>query len=73
IGYNPTPVVCPYQDESQRLSVKNLIRNLSRENPMVYTNLFKALHTNAVGELWPPTASREEMKELHKKFFGSKH
>jgi tRNA 2-thiocytidine biosynthesis protein TtcA len=72
MGYNPPSTPCPQQDETQRLSVKNLIRSLSRENPMVYTNLFKALHRNAVGELWPPTASKEEMKELHKMFFGDK-
>lgn len=71
IGYNPSHNPCPAQDETQRLAVKELIRSLSRENPMVYTNLFKALHTNAVGELWPPTASKQEMKELHKIFFGS--
>jgi tRNA(Ile)-lysidine synthase TilS/MesJ len=74
IGYNPPENPCPAQDETQRLAVKELIRNLSRENPMVYTNLFKALHFNAVGELWPPTASKEEMRELHKVFFrGDEH
>lgn len=69
LGYNPPPNPCPGQAKTQRLQVKELIRSLSRENPMVYTNLFKALHTNAVGELWPPTASKEEMRELHKAFF----
>lgn len=69
IGYDPPDNPCPAQDKTQRLAVKELIRNLSRENPMVYTNLFKALHFSAVGELWPPTAAKEEMRELHKVFF----
>ncbi|HXL04904.1 MAG: tRNA 2-thiocytidine biosynthesis protein TtcA [Firmicutes bacterium] len=73
LGYNPPTNPCPGQDETQRFQVKELIRSLSRENPMVYTNLFKALHINAVGELWPPTASKQEMKELHKVFFRGKH
>ena len=73
IGYKPPANPCPAQDETQRLAVKNLIRSLSRENPMVYTNLFKALHSSALGELWPPTASKQEMKELHKMFFQGKH
>ena len=74
IGYYPPDNPCPAQDKTQRLAVKELIRNLSRENPMVYTNLFKALRSSAVGELWPPTASKEEMRKLHKAFFrGNQH
>ena len=69
IAYNPPPNPCPSQDKTQRLFVKSLIHKLSKENPMVYTNLFKALHKNAIGDLWPPIASRNEMKKLYKMFF----
>lgn len=69
IGYNPPPNPCPGQDKTGRSAIRELIYNLSKENPMVYSNLFKALHSNAVGNLWPPMASRREMKNLHKAFF----
>ncbi len=69
LGYDPPPSLCPVQATTRRARVKGLIRGLSRENPTVYRNLFKALHTDAVRELWPPVASEREMWERHRAFF----
>ncbi|MEW6228982.1 MAG: tRNA 2-thiocytidine biosynthesis TtcA family protein [Bacillota bacterium] len=70
IGYEPLPSPCPMQGKSHRAKVRDLIRNLSRENPIVYHNLFKALHRDAIRELWPPVASEQQMRERHKALFG---
>lgn len=71
IGYEPPRSPCPMQGASQRAKVKGLIRDLTRENRIVYHNLFKAIHADAIGELWPPVATDREMRERHKALFGS--
>ncbi len=70
IGYEPPPSSCPMQGSSYRAKVKDLIRSLSRENPMVYHNLFKAVHADAIRELWPPVATDQEMRERHRLLFA---
>ncbi|MGE5592083.1 MAG: tRNA 2-thiocytidine biosynthesis TtcA family protein [Betaproteobacteria bacterium] len=70
LGYEPPPDLCPMHGVSYRAKVKALIRALTRENPIVYDNLFKAIHEDAVGDLWPPVATDEQMRERHKAFFG---
>lgn len=70
IGYEPPRSPCPMQGASQRAKVKGLIRDLTRENRIVYHNLFKAIHADAIGELWPPVATDREMRERHKAVFG---
>ncbi|NLG79478.1 MAG: tRNA 2-thiocytidine biosynthesis protein TtcA [Firmicutes bacterium] len=70
IGYEPVPSPCPMQGASHRAKVKELIRALTRENPIVYDNLFKAIHSDAIGDLWPPVARDQEMRDRHKAIFG---
>ncbi len=70
LGYEPPRNECPMAGKTHRARVKELIRSLSRENRMVYHNLFKALHADAVRELWPPVASEREMRERHEALFG---
>lgn len=73
IGYEPPVNPCPMQGKSHRAKVRDLIRSLSRENRIVYHNLFKALRVDAIGELWPPVASEQQMRERHKALFGKIH
>lgn len=70
IGYEVPPNPCPMEGASQRAKVKRLIRELTRENPIVYDNLFKAIHSDALGDLWPPVATDQEMRDRHKALFG---
>lgn len=70
LGYEPPPDPCPMHGVSYRAKVKALIRALTHENPIVYDNLFKAIHEDAIGDLWPPVATDAQMRERHKAFFG---
>ncbi|MCR4403055.1 MAG: tRNA 2-thiocytidine biosynthesis protein TtcA [Firmicutes bacterium] len=70
IGYDVPPNACPMEGASHRAKVKRLIRELTRENPIVYDNLFKAIHSDAIKDLWPPVATDQEMRDRHKAIFG---
>ncbi len=67
LSYVPMPSPCPVQGKTYRHKVKDLIGSLTRENPFVYTNLAAAMRADAVADLWPPAASREEMREKHQR------
>ena len=48
---------------------KNLIEELSKENPLLYEHLSAAMRTTAIGDLWPPIKNRKEMKPYYYQFF----
>ena len=54
IHFNPVSPDCPYDGFTYRQKVKELISELSRENPWVYPNLAKAMREGRPVELWPP-------------------
>ncbi len=67
LQYAPMPSPCPFQGKTYRHKVKELIESLTGENPFVYTNLAAAMRRDALGDLWPPAASREEMRQKHQR------
>lgn len=63
-GYTPVTSPCPYDGKTQRQKVKELLRDLTRENRWVYTNLAAAMREGAPTELWPPVVGPEERASL---------
>ncbi len=67
LSYEPMPSRCPLQGKTYRWKVKAHIGELTRENEFVYTNLAAVMRAGGPMELWPPMASREEMREKHQR------
>lgn len=61
----PVPSPCPNDGHTIRQRVKELIQELSIENPQLYPHLASAMRENAVGELWPAPKNRKEMKKAY--------
>ena len=66
IVHNP----CPANGETRRQEVKELIARLSPEIPDLYEHLASGMREGALGELWPATKTREEMKETYLRSMG---
>ncbi|MGE5598814.1 MAG: tRNA 2-thiocytidine biosynthesis TtcA family protein [Bacteroidota bacterium] len=69
-GFEPVPGGCPYEGETRRRRVKDLLRGLCRENRFVYTNLAAAMRAGRGIQLWPAEPGREELRRLHREYFG---
>jgi tRNA(Ile)-lysidine synthase TilS/MesJ len=54
VRFNPVRPNCPYDGSTYRQKVKELIAELTRENPWVYPNLATAMREGGPLELWPP-------------------
>ena len=61
----PVPSPCPNDGHTIRQRVKELIQEMSIENPQLYPHLASAMRENAVGELWPAPKNRKEMKKAY--------
>jgi len=64
-GFQPVPSPCPYDGNTIRQTVKDLIVSMSKDNPQLYPHLASAMRENAVGELWPAAKNRKEMKKAY--------
>ena len=42
-------------------SKKELIQDMSADNPQLYPHLAATMREDALGELWPPVKTRKEM------------
>lgn len=71
-GQEPCAPPCPFNGHTTRQTTKDLIDELSKENPLIYEHLAAAMRENAVGDLWPKTKTRKEMKPYYYKFFHHK-
>ena len=68
-GQEPCAPPCPFNGNTMRQKAKNLIEELSKENPLLYEHLSAAMRTTAIGDLWPPIKNRKEMKPYYYQFF----
>ncbi|MGE5528988.1 MAG: tRNA 2-thiocytidine biosynthesis TtcA family protein [Patescibacteria group bacterium] len=70
LDFTPVPSGCPYEAGTQRRKTKDLLKKLCRENRFVYPNLAAAMRASGTLDLWPPLPGKEEMREIHRRFFG---
>lgn len=64
---------CPFDGNTNRQRIKNLIVELEKDFPDMFNHLAAALRKNSIGELWDAPKTRDEMREEYfaLKFGGS--
>jgi len=70
-GMTPVKSPCPFDGKTKRETVKRLINDLTKENPLIYEHLSAAMRTNNYNEicrLWPPAKTKKEMRESYSRF-----
>lgn len=56
---------CPIDGKTNRQTVKNLIADLSKTFPDLFSHLTAAMRKNSVGDLWNPPKTKQEMKKTY--------
>lgn len=69
-GCQPIPSPCPLDGKTMRQTVKELIADLGKENPLLYDHLAAAMRKGSLGELWPAAKTRDEMRETYYRYMG---
>ncbi|AZR74451.1 tRNA 2-thiocytidine(32) synthetase TtcA [Anoxybacter fermentans] len=72
-GYEPIISPCPMDGCTKRAEVKNLIRQLTRKNKMVFYNVAAAMCENSIGDMWPKRLTGEEFAAKMKEFWSLKY
>jgi tRNA(Ile)-lysidine synthase TilS/MesJ len=69
-GQKPIPSPCPYNGKTKRQEIKEMIRDLEKNNSAIYSHLTAAMRCGPEEiELWPPEIHRDELKVKHFKFW----
>ena len=71
-NFTPIPSPCPYDGHTIRQTVKELIAQMSKDNPQLYSHLAAAMRQSSLGELWPAVKNREEMKKAYYSYMYEK-
>lgn len=72
-GFAPVPSPCPHDGHTVRQKVKEMIQEMSQDNPQLYAHLAAAMRQDAVGELWSPAKTRKQMqKQYFSYMYGDK-
>lgn len=56
---------CKFAGNTNREVIKNLIADMSKNFPDLFSHLAAAMRKNSVGELWEPEKSRADMKKIY--------
>ena len=56
---------CPIDGKTNRQTVKNLIADLGKNFPDLFSHLSAAMRKNSVGELWDAEKTKQEMKKIY--------
>ncbi len=67
-GFTPIPSPCPYNGNTMRQEMKELVEKMTAKYPFFYDNLSAAVREDAVQALLPPLPSRQEMKIRYDNF-----
>ena len=59
---------CPIDGSTNRQSVKNLIQNLESQFPNLFSHLAACIRKNAVGELWEPPKTLNQMRDIYQEY-----
>ena len=73
IKYHGCPAVpspCPLDGTTYRQTVKELIATLGKDNPQLFSHLAAAMRKSSLGELWPASKTRDQMRETYFKYMG---
>ena len=59
---------CPFDGFTNRQRVKNLIGELEKDFPDLFSHLASAMRKNSIGELWDAPKTREQMRKTYYSF-----
>ena len=71
-GFKPIPSPCPLDGHTVRQEVKELIAKLNQDNPMLYEHLSAGMREGALGDLWPASKTRDQMKVIYDAYMYGK-
>ena len=63
---------CPFDGNTNRQTVKNLIKDLEKIFPDLFNHLAAAIRKNSIGELWDAPKTRQQMRESYFELKGLK-
>jgi tRNA(Ile)-lysidine synthase TilS/MesJ len=69
MGIRPIPSHCPLDGYTQRTKVKELIRDLCRENPLVFDHLASGMRQGKRQHMWPAPLERAELRRKNLAFW----
>lgn len=71
-GFTPIPSPCPLNGLTKRQEAKDMIVDLEKNNPALYSHLGAAMRHSKVSKLWPTELTREELQIKHLTFWNKK-
>ena len=69
LGLRAIPSPCPLDGYTQRTRVKELIRVLCKENPLVFDHLASAMRQGKRQHLWPAPPQRDDLRQKNLAFW----
>ena len=69
MGIQAIPSPCPLDGYTQRTRVKELIRDLCRENPLVFAHLASGMRQGKRQHLWPAPLDRDALRQKNLDFW----
>ena len=73
VGFQPIKSPCPLDGCTKRHEIKELIRDLVRDNKMVFYNISAAMCQGQIHDLWPARLSGQELEVKLKQFWAPKY
>ena len=67
-GFDVLKSLCPFDGFTNRQRVKNLIGELEKDFPDLFSHLASAMRKNSIGELWDAPKTRQEMRQSYFSF-----
>lgn len=64
-GFKILKSPCPFDGTTNRQRIKNLIVDLEKNFPDLFSHLAAAMRKNSIGELWDAPKTREQMRETY--------
>lgn len=71
-GFTPIPSPCPLNGHTKRQEAKDLIKDLEKNNPALYSHLGAAMRESPKTKLWPAQPTRKELQIKHLTFWNKK-
>ena len=69
--FNIVKSPCPIDGKTNRQTVKELIKNLSKQFPDLFSHLTASMRKSSLGDLWEAPKTREEMKAAYYSYLGN--
>ncbi|MCR4441436.1 MAG: tRNA 2-thiocytidine biosynthesis TtcA family protein [Peptococcaceae bacterium] len=69
LGIAPVASPCPLDGSTRRAEVKELIRNMKKDNPHVFYHLAAAMREGREIQLWPRELTKEEIRAKSRRFW----